>query len=579
MITESVSYNPVPFNSFLMFSLTAQKIADTRITSEKIDIFLKYFDSLNNNEETELAARFLSDGAFPKISGKRIKIGSRNLGLYTSGFCDINYDLVFKPSKKATGDLSETIQKLMENVPEAQDRRIPAPISLREIDQIYIDLESAKSKEDRKAILFRVWEKMTGLEIKYFLRIMLGKKLQIDFDKHVLLKSLSSFYHQDFEEMRHSYIITGDFGKTVVLAKNDSLEKASYNIFYPLPFMLGTKTNSLSQPLIHYIAEENFDGLRCQVHIQQSKIRIFSRKLKDITHFFPEVVTRFKKNIRTNAVLDGMLCVFFDDKIQSFHYIGKRLSVGQTLLENMEKYPVIFISFDILYYGNETTFHLPLLKRRKLLEQMAENNKIAISRQFHVDNNEQLKALIQGSVQHGNRGLLLKEKDSDYKCGKRQRTWIKFMQTRYSLKTVIMYVQKENIGNTGNKYCFTLGIRVDNDKRYTDNFIPIGKVCNKLSDNDMELFTKQISDLVISHYGPILALKPEIVTEVEFDKIGINKRTKANFVLLSPHIHKICWDLNKDHTHTLKDVENLYQARITEPRKKQGSDPSFIYPN
>jgi len=39
-----------------------------------------------------------------------------------------------------------------------------------------------------------------------------------------------------------------------------------------------------------FICEGNYDGIRCQIHCQKSKIMIFNKNFEDITPKYPEIV-------------------------------------------------------------------------------------------------------------------------------------------------------------------------------------------------------------------------------------------------------------------------------------------------
>src|SRR6056297_1699913 len=96
---------------------TIQTIRETRGSNAKIATCADYLSQLSD-DNLYLASRFMGEGAFDNISGKRASVGSRTSGLAAAQFCEIDYDLVFKPCRTATGSSSETIEKLMSNIPE-----------------------------------------------------------------------------------------------------------------------------------------------------------------------------------------------------------------------------------------------------------------------------------------------------------------------------------------------------------------------------------------------------------------------------------------------------------------------------
>ena len=81
----------------------------------------------------------------------------------------------------------------------------------------------------------------------------------------------------------------------------------------------------------------------------------------------------------------------------------------------------------------------------------------------------------------------------------------------------------------------------------------------------------------MERFGPTLLLKPELMVELEFEDIQINKRTKAKYTLRLPRFKAIRWDLSPNDADTLKDVERMYQAKLDQEREAQGGNPSFVF--
>ena len=101
--------------TFLSFAELAQTIAVTRGNHSKIKLCAQYFSKLDS-DNLRRAAQFFGEGAFSTVSGKRASIGHRTIAVLAAEFCEIDYDLVFRPSRTATGSSSETIQRLFENI-------------------------------------------------------------------------------------------------------------------------------------------------------------------------------------------------------------------------------------------------------------------------------------------------------------------------------------------------------------------------------------------------------------------------------------------------------------------------------
>ena len=566
----------MPDNSFKNLAETAQQINETRSTNAKISCCARYFQSLEDEENLNLSAQFLGEGAFSSISGKRATVGSRTYSTCAAEFCDIDYEKVFKPCKTALGSASEAIEKLMHNITVARNKRNPAPLNLRYIESLYENIYSISSRAEKQQILRNAWKQMTPVEIKFFIRIMTRGSLRIGFETKSVVSALAKAFDHSVETARYAHMITGSVGKTAVLCKNDTLNEATFKLFHPLSFMLASPIESRAvKSLDGYIAEEKFDGMRAQAHISGQQVELYSRDLNDITHSFPEIVQFFVKKDLPDVVLDGEICVFKDDEILPFQLLQKRMGRKKPGKKIIEKYPVLFISYDLLYYDDHLIFEKKLEERRELLTALSQTHNLPVTSQFEVKDHDHLDELFDRALAHGNEGLMLKKANSTYEYGQRRKSWLKVKKPGGTLDTVMMYAHAGS-GKRGGYYSdFTLGIRVTEDERYEEEFIPIGKAYGGYTDDEMKRLNERIKDLTVEKYGPTLGLIPDIVVELEFDDIQENKRTKANYSLRLPRFKAIRWDLNHDDANTLKDVERMYQQKINKTRLKQEENPSF----
>ncbi len=564
--------------TFQKLADTAQEITETRSTNAKISLCAEYFRGISSDEDLNRATQFLAEGAFSSVSGKRASVGSRTYSTCAAEFCAIDYEKVFKPCRTALGSSSEAIEKLMNNIEAARQKRKPARLSLEKVEAIYEDLYRVSSRADKQEILRETWTKMTPVEIKYFVRIMSQGSLRIGFETKSVVSAIAEAFDKDVEDVRYVHMITGSIGRAAVLSKNDNLNEANFKLFQPLSFMLASPIESRSvESLDLYVAEEKFDGMRAQVHVSGQKVGIYSRDLNDITHSFPEIVQFYIKRDLPNLVLDGEICVFKDDEILPFQLLQKRMGRKKPGKKIMEKYPVLFIAYDLLYHDNHPTFEHTLLERRTLLAELSEKHSLPITNQFKVNDHEHVDELFERALAHGNEGLMLKKKNSTYEYGQRRKSWLKVKKPGGTLDTVLMYAHAGS-GKRGGYYSdFTLGISVKDDERYEEEFIPIGKAYGGYTDEEMKRLNERIKDLTVERYGPTLGLIPEIVVELEFDDIQINKRTKANYSLRLPRFRAIRWDLSPEDADTLKDVERIYQEKIDRERLKQEKNPSFYY--
>ena len=282
---------------------TIQTIRETRGSNAKIATCANYISQLSD-DNLHLACRFIGEGAFDDISGKRASVGSRTSGLAAAEFCGVDYDLVFKPCRTATGSSSETIEKLMYATPDARKKRDPKEWTLPEVETVFDRLFDVSSRADKQEVLLGAWQQMTPVEIKYFIRMLGQGSLRIGFETRSLVSAIAKAFGHESETVRYAHMITGSTGKTAVLAKHNRLDEATFKLFHPLSFMLASPIESRAlDSLDGYICEEKFDGMRCQLHANGDKVKLFSRDLNDITATFPDILLRYGKKISRQLFL------------------------------------------------------------------------------------------------------------------------------------------------------------------------------------------------------------------------------------------------------------------------------------
>lgn len=565
-------------NPFLELCELAQTISITRGNNAKIALCKNYFQSLESDDNVLLAAQYLGEGAFSTVSGKRTSVGYRTIATLATEFCEIDYELVFKPSRTATGSSSETIQRLMENIPEANAKFSGEELTLQQVGEIYEKLHLLKKRNKKQALILEAWTKMSPLEVKYFIRIMGQGSLRIGFETKSVVNAIAKAFGKELEAVRYAHMITGSLGETAVLAKNDELDSASFELFHPLSFMLASPMESRAiESLEEYIAEEKFDGMRCQAHISGDQVELFSRDLNVVTNSFPEILEFLKERNLPELVLDGEICVFKDNTIMPFQLLQKRMGVKKPTQKLLGEFPVLFISYDVLYENGTPIFNKKLQDRRIVLEQLSKDFNLPITSQIQVKDQEHVEELFERALAHGNEGLMLKRKDSTYEYGQRRKSWLKVKKPSGSLDTVILYAHAGS-GKRGGSYSdFTLGISVKDDERYEEEFIPIGKAYGGYSNAELTEMNKRIKSLTQERFGPTVLLKPELVVELEFEDIQINKRTKAKYTLRLPRFKAIRWDLSPSDADTLKDVERMFEEKLEQERLTQDKNPSFYF--
>ena len=156
-------------DNFERWAQLVQSIAETRGSNAKIELCADYLPQLSSSQ-LALACQYIGEGAFSNISGKRASIGSRTIGMAAADYCKIDYDIVFKACRTATGSSTETIQRLFENLTETRQKNTLKHWNLAHISELTEELAQTRARKDKQRILTRIWSGLSPLASKYFLK-------------------------------------------------------------------------------------------------------------------------------------------------------------------------------------------------------------------------------------------------------------------------------------------------------------------------------------------------------------------------------------------------------------------------
>src|SRR5699024_3260551 len=208
---------------------------------------------------------------------------------------------------------------------------------------------------------------------------------------------------------------------------------------------------------------------------------------------------------------------------------------------------------------------------------IAKKYHLPVANQFKIANKKALQQLAKRAVKRGNTGLILKDMESVYTCGEQSIKWLKVKMTSGTLHAVILYAHIHPDQSNLSYSHFTVGIRVTDNERYDEAFIPIGKIKPRLTGTQKKRLRKKIKELTVERFGPTLRLTPDVVVELEFADIQLNNRTKAGYTLQQPRLRAIHWKMEADDASSLKEIKQMYDEKLHRPRARQGDDPSFSF--
>ncbi|MGC9178466.1 MAG: ATP-dependent DNA ligase, partial [Conexivisphaera sp.] len=322
----------------------------------------------------------------------------------------------------------------------------------------------------------------------------------------------------------------------------------------PLDFMLAEALASPEEAVERYpgkalIAEYKYDGVRAQVHSVGEEVRIFSRRLEDVTWSFPEVVEGVRG---LNAVLDGEVVAFRDGAPLPFHELQRRLR-RKNPQELSDEVPVVYFAYDVLYMYGRSLVDLPLSERKRLLSELLPEGRGAISTSpwWTVRSVEEIAELFRRSRDEGYEGLMLKDPDSTYELGKRGWKWMKLKEELDTLDAVVVGAEYGHGKRAGLLSDLIFAVWDG------DSLKVVGKAYSGLTDREIEWVTKRLRELEIRDEGLRIYVRPEIVVEVAFDLVQESDRHDGGYALRFPRIKALRSDKGPEDADTMDKLRWL----------------------
>jgi DNA ligase D-like protein (predicted ligase) len=175
-----------------------------------------------------------------------------------------------------------------------------------------------------------------------------------------------------------------------------------------------------------WIFEPKIDGTRCLAEVSKGGVRLYNRRLLDITYRYPEIAASLAQGA-SGCMLDGEIAVFVDSK-PSFAKLAERDHQSERMsIEYLASaLPASYVVFDILYAKERSVMDLPLWQRKRILhEELQESETVTIADSFL----EKGEDYFQAALKMGIEGVVAKRQDSIYLPGTRSPNWIKIKKS------------------------------------------------------------------------------------------------------------------------------------------------------
>ena len=316
--------------------------------------------------------------------------------------------------------------------------------------------------------------------------------------------------------------------------------------------MLAQTAQSVNEALTEHggksAFEYKYDGARVQIHKQNSDVKVFSRRLTDVTESLPEVVAAVKQNIPAqSAIVEGEVISLDSAGCPiAFQHLMRRFRRVRDIDGMAQKIPLTLYLFDILFLNGESLITKPYTERRKILAQNA--GEILLTSQMITDQPTQAQDFLQEAVDAGHEGLMAKKTDSPYTPGRRGKRWLKIKTILEPLDLVITAAEYGYGRRKGWLSDYYLAAR----DAATGEFLNVGKTFKGLTDAEIIELTKRLKESALDQDGHRVIVIPKIVVEVAYNEIQQSPKYMSQMALRFARITRIRDDKTPEEADTLE---------------------------
>ena len=554
---------PTPFKALAEL---CEKLEATTKRLLMIDLVAEFLKSLDA-EEVEPAVSMILGRAFPKWSQRTLDVSWATLSEIIKRITNVEWK-AFIEAFSETGDIGSATKTVFEETKlKRQATLFERPSTITEVRRQLEAIAEATgygSREKKERLIEALISAASPLEAKYLVKIFIGE-MRTGFYEGLMEQAVSKAFQIPLKEVQKASMTLGDIGEVAAIVKKEgkeSLLKIGFKVFRPVRLMLAQMANDVTEALKEHggetALEYKLDGARIQIHKLGDEVRIFSRRLTDVTASLPEIVEKFKENVRAKeAIFEGEV-IAIDERGYPipFQHLMRRFKRVHEIEELAQKIPVQLYLFDILYLNGESLITLPYLQRRKILAENA--GEIPLTKQIITDKREEAEQFLKEALDAGHEGLMAKRIESPYTPGIRGKHWLKIKPVLEPLDLVIVAAEY----GYGRRHNWLSDYYLAARDAETGEYLTVGKTFKGLTDAEIIEMTKRLKELTIKEEPRRVFVVPKIVVEVTYNEIQKSPKYKCGMALRFARITRIREDKTPEEADTIQHVREIYEKQF-----------------
>lgn len=463
---------------------------------------------------------------------------------------------------KSTGDLGLTAGKLME-------KRKQEALGKKEltVDMVFDNLRRLPgltgkgSQEKRTDLIAELLSAASPEEARYIVRITLGQ-MRTGVAAGLIRDAIAKAFEKDKKDIEHMFNLTGDYGHVAERAKK-GIMKTDIQMSRPITVMLAERSGGLEEAMKSFkntALEKKYDGFRTQISKDGNTIRIFSRRMEDVTNQFPDIVLWSKTQLKAKTCIVDGEAVAYDyqkKKTRPFQQLSRRIQRKYDIEKMVKEIPIQVNLFDIIYLDGKNLMDEPLYERwAHLKAAVRQSENIRLAEHIETSDLNEAKKFYETALARGEEGVIVKNMDAHYQPGRRVGYWLKVKPILEPLDLVIVGAEWGEGKRANWLSSMVLAARHDS------KLVETGRMASGFTENQLEELTKKLKTIITETHGKEVKVKPEVVVEVGYEEIQKSPKYPSGYALRFPRLLRIrAEEKTVKDIDTLKTIEKLYRQQ------------------
>ena len=564
---------------FRVLAELCEKLEATSKRTIMVNLVASFLKQLNA-DEVEPTTSMILGRAFPKWDQRTLEVSWATLSGIIKRLTNISW-ATFSEAFSKTGDVGDATKTVFEATKiRKQATLVEKPITILEVRrnlEAIAETTGYGSRERKERILETLLGTATPLEVKYIVKVLIGE-MRTGFYEGLMELAVSKAFNIPHDAVRTASMLTGDIGEVTTIAKVQGKEgvlKLQFRLFRPVKPMLAQTAEDLNEIIKEHggktALEYKLDGARIQIHKSGEVVRIFSRRLIDVTISLPEIVQLIRNEVRAGeAILEGeVVAIGEDGSPLLFQHLMRRFRRIHDIEDMVKKIPVKLYLFDILYLNGQSLIAVPYVERRRKLGEIAEN--LPLTKQVVISSPQEAEEFLKEAINKGHEGLVAKKLDSPYTPGVRGKRWFKIKKALEPLDLVIVAAEY----GYGRRHNWLSDYYLAARDFETGEFLVVGKTFKGLTDKEFIQMTKELKKLAIKEESRRVVVVPKIVVEVMYNEIQKSPKYECGMALRFVRITRIRDDKGPEEADTIQRVKEIYEKQF-KAKSRYASAESFI---